>query len=87
MLTFIHQYIDISTSLQTFSAGNFTMLMFYNLGKLLRGIGKITCQTFKPSLKTSNKIIHFQNGAPFTFDKSSLPVLECQSQKGCLSVA
>lgn len=35
----------------------------------LRGLGKITCQTFKPLNQSFRQNTHFQNGAPFIFDK------------------
>lgn len=35
----------------------------------LRGLGKITCQTFKPLSQSFRQNTHFQNGEPFIFDK------------------
>ena len=46
----------------------FYKLTFYSFGKLLRGVGKITCQTFASCPKLRKKYT-FQNGAPFIFVK------------------
>lgn len=35
----------------------------------LRGLVIITCQTFKPLNQSFRQNTHFQNGAPFIFDK------------------
>lgn len=48
MLIFIHPYITGINwpSKKHLSARNFTKLTFYNFRKLLRGVGKMICQTF-----------------------------------------
>lgn len=48
-------------ALRRFSAGKFTVLTFDYFGKLLRGTGKITCQTFKPLTQNFKQNTHFQN--------------------------
>lgn len=73
MLTFIHQYVAYyQLALKHLSARTFTMLF-----TTLRGLGKITCQTFKPLNHSFRQNTHFQNGAPFIFDKYPLQTLQC----------